>query len=326
MEARTSLLCHLLFTLRLVDSVSALRDALVFQRSLCGPDVPFVDLDLVRHAPAPEQRAERSIAQSFEALDETASDGVSTEPQAVSPVSQGVPVDETGADVSPDYSDDDMATTDLFGEPVDDPGASPYDRIEALIPDNHPAKHAQSLEELERIVAETILVPIDEERQNPVFGTGNADADLMIIGEAPGAEEDKTGVPFVGRAGQLLDKILSAVHFERDEVYIANILKSRPPNNRDPLPAETQAHFPFLLKQMVLIQPKMLLCVGRTSGNALLERKSTLAALRDTFHDYHGLPLVVTYHPAALLRNEQWKRPTWEDVKMLRTRYDQLVG
>ena len=219
-----------------------------------------------------------------------------------------------------------MATTDLFGEPVDDIGASPYDRIEALIPDNHPAKHAQTLEELERIVSETIMVPIDEERQNPVFGTGSTGADLMIVGEAPGAEEDKTGVPFVGRAGQLLDKILSAVNFERDEVYIANILKSRPPNNRDPLPAETEAHFPFLLKQMVLIRPKMILCVGRTSGNALLGRKSTLAALRDTFHDYHGLPLVVTYHPAALLRNEQWKRPTWEDVKMLRTRYDQLVS
>jgi DNA polymerase len=219
-----------------------------------------------------------------------------------------------------------MATTDLFGEPVDDPAASPYDRIEALIPDDHPAKDAATLEGLEAIVRKTVLVPIDEERQNAVFGTGSPTADLIIIGEAPGAEEDRTGEPFVGRAGQLLNKILEAVNFQRDEVYIANILKSRPPNNRDPLPDETEAHFPFLLKQIVLIRPKMILCVGRTSGNALLGRRSTLAALRDTFHDFHGLPVVVTYHPAALLRNEQWKRPTWEDVKMLRTRYDKLVG
>ena len=314
-----------------MDAVSALRDALVFQRALGGANVPFVDLDSVRKAPLPnetsaDEQTDLSSAGVIESSDETVTDAPASEQDAASSVLVEVPVDETGAIVSPAHPDDDMATTDLFGEPVDDPGASPYDRIEALIPDNHPAKHAQTLEELEQIVAETVLVPIDEERQNSVFGTGSTQADLMIIGEAPGAEEDKTGVPFVGRAGQLLDKILSAVNFERDEVYIANILKSRPPNNRDPLPAETEAHFPFLLKQMVLIQPKMLLCVGRTSGNALLGRKSTLAALRDTFHDYHGLPLVVTYHPAALLRNEQWKRPTWEDVKMLRTRYDKLVG
>ena len=309
-----------------MDAVSALRDALVFQRALGGPDVPMVKLSPVQQAATSNEQITEPVAPEVESSDETVTDALEAEHGGASSVSVEVPVDEAGAPVSPELPDDDMATTDLFGEPVDDPGASPYDRIEALIPDNHPAKHAQTLEELEQIVADTVLVPIDEERQNPVFGTGSTQADLMIIGEAPGAEEDKTGVPFVGRAGQLLDKILSAVNFERDEVYIANILKSRPPNNRDPLPAETEAHFPFLLKQMVLIQPKMLLCVGRTSGNALLGRKSTLAALRDTFHDYHGLPLVVTYHPAALLRNEQWKRPTWEDVKMLRTRYDQLAS
>ncbi len=146
-----------------------------------------------------------------------------------------------------------------------------------------------------------------------------------MIGEAPGADEDKHGEPFVGRAGQLLNKILQAIHFERDEVYITNILKSRPPGNRDPEPDEVEAHLPILFKQIVLIKPKLILGVGKTAGNSLLGRRSSLGALRDKFHDFHGLPLLVTYHPAALLRNEQWKRPTWEDMKLLRTRYDQLT-
>ncbi|HIL58303.1 MAG TPA: uracil-DNA glycosylase [Rhodothermales bacterium] len=183
-----------------------------------------------------------------------------------------------------------------------------------------------SLEEIRDWLAETVLVPIDENRINPVLGVGPADADLMIVGEAPGADEDKTGEPFVGRAGQLLDKILDAILFDRDEVYIANILKSRPPNNRDPLAEEVEAHIPILYKQIALIKPKMILAVGKSAGNGLLGRSSSLASLRGTFHDYYGIPLMVTYHPAALLRNQQWKRPTWEDVKLLRTRYDELGG
>ncbi|MEM8559453.1 MAG: uracil-DNA glycosylase, partial [Bacteroidota bacterium] len=161
---------------------------------------------------------------------------------------------------------------------------------------------------------------------NPVLGTGDPDADLMIVGEAPGANEDKEGEPFVGRAGQLLNKILEAIHFEREEVYITNILKSRPPNNRDPLAAEVEAHIPILYKQIELVRPKLILAVGKSAGNGLLGRTSSLASLRGKFQDYYGLQLLVTYHPAALLRNPQWKRPTWEDVKLLRTRYDQLVG
>ena len=222
-----------------------------------------------------------------------------------------------------------MPTHDLFGNPVDpsrDPARSPYERIEALIPEDSPLRDMQTLEEVEEYARTHVLTPIDEARQNLVFGVGNPHADLMIIGEAPGAEEDKRGEPFVGRAGQLLDKILAAVNFDRGEVYITNILKSRPPGNRDPLPEETAAHLPLLYKQIALVKPKILLAVGRTAGNALLGRKSSLASLRGKFHDFYGLPLLVTYHPAALLRNPQWKRPTWEDVKLLRTRYDQLVG
>jgi len=203
---------------------------------------------------------------------------------------------------------------------------SPYHRIESLIPEGHPVRGMASLEEIGDWLAQTILTPIDAQRQNPVLGVGNPDANLMIIGEAPGADEDRQGEPFVGRAGQLLDKILEAVGFAREEVYISNILKSRPPNNRDPLPEEVEAHIPILYKQIALVRPRIILCVGKQAGCGVLCQTSSLASMRGKFHDYHGVPLLVTYHPAALLRNPNWKRPTWEDVQFLRERYDQLVG
>lgn len=221
------------------------------------------------------------------------------------------------------------AAVDLFGnkKPAhEDPALSPYERVNDLIPDDNPIKGMDSLEEVRNYMATHELVPIDRDRINPVFGVGPEDAGVMIIGEAPGADEDRHGEPFVGRAGQLLNKILEAINFKREDVYITNILKSRPPGNRDPEPEEIEAHLPALLKQIALIQPKIILCVGKSAGNALLGRRSSLASLRDKIHDFYGIPLVVTYHPAALLRNQQWKRPTWEDVKMLRTKYDQMVG
>ncbi|MEM6785275.1 MAG: uracil-DNA glycosylase [Bacteroidota bacterium] len=229
----------------------------------------------------------------------------------------------------PDATPADDAMPDLFGalpDPSQDETLSPYDRIAALIPEDSPLRGMTSLAEVNTYLASTVLVPIDESRINPVLGTGDPDANLMIVGEAPGANEDKEGEPFVGRAGQLLNKILEAVHFEREQVYITNILKSRPPNNRDPLSAEVEAHIPILYKQIELVRPKLILAVGKSAGNGLLGRTSSLASLRGKFQDYYGLQLLVTYHPAALLRNPQWKRPTWEDVKLLRTRYDQLVG
>lgn len=217
---------------------------------------------------------------------------------------------------------------DLFGErpdPAQDPSLSPYERIEALIPEGHPVREMGSLEEIGAWMEQAVLVPIDETRAHAVLGAGDPEADLMIVGEAPGAEEDRTGEPFVGRAGQLLERILEAIHFRREEVYITNILKSRPPGNRDPLAEEVEAHLPVLYRQIALVRPKLLLALGKSAGNALLGRASSLAALRGRFHDFHGLPLLVSYHPAALLRNPQWKRPTWEDVKLLRTRYDELT-
>lgn len=222
-----------------------------------------------------------------------------------------------------------MATYDLFGNEMDpskDEALQPWERIEALIPPDSPLHGMKTLEEVEAYARDNVFIPLDETRINLVFGVGNPNADLMVIGEAPGADEDRQGEPFVGRAGQLLNKILGAIRFQREEVYIANILKSRPPNNRDPEPEEVRAHIPLLYKQIALVKPKILLCVGKTAGNALLGRSSSLSALRNKFHDFYGLPVVVTYHPAALLRNPQWKRPTWEDVQLLRTRYDQLVG
>jgi DNA polymerase len=227
-----------------------------------------------------------------------------------------------------DAHDPTMPNYDLFGnkvDPTEDASLPPSERIEALIPDDAPYKDMTSLEEVEAWVDAHELVPIDEDREHAVFGVGDPNADLVIIGEAPGADEDKQGEPFVGRAGKLLDKILEAINFEREDVYITNILKSRPPRNRNPNAEEVEAHLPILYKQIALIQPKIILCVGKVAANTLLDRSSALGSLRGEEHDFYGIPVMATYHPAALLRNANWKRPTWEDMKLLRTRYDELT-
>ncbi len=205
---------------------------------------------------------------------------------------------------------------------------SPYDAFHALIPESSPIFNMKTLDELVEHIKTTELIELDKSRIKAVPGVGDPHADLMVIGEAPGAEEDKIGEPFVGRAGKLLTKILQAIGFEREDVYITNILKSRPTNNRDPLPEEKEQHIPFLWKQIALIQPKIILCAGKVSGTTLLNRpKSSLKELRsEGYQDLHGLPVKVTYHPAALLRNPNWKKPTWEDVQDLRRKYDELGG
>jgi DNA polymerase len=165
----------------------------------------------------------------------------------------------------------------------------------------------------------------DLKNTNLVFGVGNPEADLMLIGEAPGEQEDLQSEPFVGKAGQLLNKILEAIQFRREDVYIANILKHRPPNNRDPLPEERERSLPVLLRQIELIQPKIILCLGRVSAQTLLHSTATMKDLRGVFHPWKdGIELAVTYHPAALLRNPEWKKDTWDDVRMLRKRYDEI--
>ncbi len=203
---------------------------------------------------------------------------------------------------------------------------SVYDDLAELVPVDSPLRSMSTLEQIGEWLERTVLIPIDAARTRAVLGAGSPNADLMLIGEAPGADEDRQGLPFVGRAGQLLDQILNAIGFARDDVYIANILKSRPPNNRDPLPEEIEAHLPILYRQISLIKPRLILALGRISATTLLGRTASISSMRGTFHDFHGIPLVVTYHPAALLRDPKWKRPTWEDVQMLRARYDELTG
>jgi DNA polymerase len=185
-------------------------------------------------------------------------------------------------------------------------------------------EQCSTLEELRALCEETEELKTDLEGTNLVFGVGNPNADLMIIGEAPGYNEDQQGEPFVGQAGQLLDKIMGAINFNREDIYIANILKHRPPDNRDPEPEECQRSLPYLLRQIEIIDPKLILCVGRISATTLLDKETSLGNLRNTFHEFHGRELMVTYHPAALLYNQKYKRPTWEDVQKLRKRYDEL--
>ena len=218
-----------------------------------------------------------------------------------------------------DGADTDEREPEEGGEEIQ---AAPENSAVASTPST-PAE-CRTLEELEHLARSSTELKTDLEGTNPVFGVGDPAADLMIIGEAPGYHEDQQGEPFVGKAGQLLDKILQAIEFKREEVYIANILKHRPPRNRDPKPEERERSLPWLKRQIELIDPRLILCLGRVSATTLLGVEDSLGNLRSRFHPFMGRELMVTYHPAALLRNPQWKRATWQDVQMLRKRYDEL--
>jgi DNA polymerase len=187
-----------------------------------------------------------------------------------------------------------------------------------------PVKEYKNLEEFENDINECTKCPLHKGRNKFVFGVGNPNADIMFVGEGPGRDEDLKGEPFVGRAGKLLDKILAAIHFDRSEVYIGNIVKCRPPNNRDPEPSEMETCLPYLMQQIEMINPRFICCLGRIAAQALLETKLPLGKLRGTFHDWNDRKVLVTYHPAALLRFQQYKRDTWEDVQKLRKAYDEF--
>lgn len=161
---------------------------------------------------------------------------------------------------------------------------------------------------------------LHEGRRSVVFGSGNPNADLMFIGEAPGAEEDRQGLPFVGRAGELLTRIIKAIDLTREDVYIANIVKCRPPGNRDPRPDEVSACRGFLERQIDLIQPRVIVLLGRVAAQTLLGNDLTLSRMRGQWYRVRGVETRVTYHPAALLRNAGFKRPTWEDMQIVRDR------
>lgn len=198
--------------------------------------------------------------------------------------------------------------------------------VERLILVNEPWVQAQTLDSLNQMICSCQKCPLGRTRTKFVFGVGNPAADIVVIGEAPGAEEDTRGEPFVGAAGQLLNKILAAINLQREDVYICNILKCRPPGNRTPEPAEVEQCEPYLLRQLDILKPVFILALGLTAANTLLHRKARMSELRGGVHDYHGIKVVVTYHPAALLRNAQWKRSTWEDVQMLRRLYDEHLA
>jgi DNA polymerase len=183
-------------------------------------------------------------------------------------------------------------------------------------------------ESLEAEVLSCTRCALHSTRTQGVFGVGNRRAEWLIIGEAPGAEEDRRGEPFVGRAGQLLNAMLKAIGLPREQVFIANVLKSRPPGNRDPKPDEVAACLPYLMRQIALLRPRLIVAVGRIAAQNLLATDMALGRLRGQVHQFGELntPLIVTYHPAYLLRSPADKRKAWEDLKFARGTFQRLVS
>jgi uracil-DNA glycosylase family 4 len=179
-----------------------------------------------------------------------------------------------------------------------------------------------SLEQIADIVRACRKCPLCETRTHAVPGEGDPAARLMLVGEGPGESEDLSGRPFVGRAGDLLNKMLEAIAIPRADAFIANVVKCRPPKNRVPLPDEREACRPYLHRQIALVQPRVLLALGGTAAEAMLGVKKSLGGLRLQVHTWNGIPLIVTYHPAALLRNPDWKRPAWDDLRIVRQLLD----
>jgi len=204
--------------------------------------------------------------------------------------------------------------------PAPGPTEGPRSEVEGHEPDSpllDPGPAMLSWDELEARVASCTSCDLHPTRTQTVFGVGDRHADLMIIGEAPGADEDRLGEPFVGRAGKLLDAMLEAIGFSRSQVYIANIIKCRPPGNRDPHIEEAAACQPYLHRQIALIQPRLILSVGRISAHNLLGTEESVGRLRGRVHrfDPGDIPLIVTYHPAYLLRRPQEKSKSWQDLQ-----------
>jgi uracil-DNA glycosylase len=176
----------------------------------------------------------------------------------------------------------------------------------------------ETLEEIREDLGECTRCPLHRGRLNIVFGAGAPSAKLMFVGEGPGADEDREGRPFVGRAGQLLTKMIQAMNFDRSEVYIANVVKSRPPGNRNPTALEISACFPFLERQIAAVQPGVIVALGKIAANTLLETGEPIGKLRGKFHDRHGIQVMPTYHPSFLLREDRSKRykaEAWSDLK-----------
>jgi uracil-DNA glycosylase family 4 len=188
----------------------------------------------------------------------------------------------------------------------------------ALVLDEEAAARAAELAALAAVAAGCTRCRLAEGRNKVVFGAGHPNAELMLVGEGPGAEEDRQGLPFVGAAGELLTKIIQAIEMTREEIYIANVVKCRPPGNRDPQPDEVTACRGFLEKQIALIRPRAIVALGRVAAQTLLGTDAPIGRMRGQWYKVQGIPAMVTYHPAALLRNQALKRPTWEDMQQVR--------
>jgi DNA polymerase len=210
------------------------------------------------------------------------------------------------------------------GTPIAAPAAAPQSPLSA--PAQADAANVATLgwEDLEQQVRGCVKCALHSTRTQTVFGVGNRSARWMVIGEAPGAEEDRKGEPFVGRAGQLLNSMLQAIGLRREDVFIANILKCRPPNNRDPLPEEVRCCRPYLQRQIELVNPRLILCVGRIAAQNLLQTDVTVGKLRGRVHSLgpDARPLIVTYHPAYLLRSPGEKRKVWQDLVLAMQTFD----
>jgi len=194
--------------------------------------------------------------------------------------------------------------------------ASPASRVPVVSP--------LTLEDVREELGDCRRCKLHSGRTNIVFGTGSPKAKLVFVGEGPGRDEDLQGKPFVGLAGQLLTKIIQAIQLTREEVYIANIIKCRPPGNRNPEPDEIRACEPFLIKQIEAIRPKLICALGTFAAQTLLKTEERISLLRGRFHQYQGIPIMPTYHPAYLLRNPNFKRDVWEDMKKIKKEYEQL--
>ncbi len=280
-----------------MDSRSALRTYLEHQRELGERELVLDHLTaaeallLVRARPAPQPSA-----------------------RVATPIAaRAMPVAAPRPARGPDASDGPAAPA----APAVWPAGLSIGRIESELFDG-PHAQLRTLANVARVTEACTQCTLSATATRNVPGEGPATAQFVCVGEAPGANEDATGRPFVGRAGQLLDKILAAIGLTREEVFICNVLKHRPPGNRNPHPDEVAACKPYLVRQIEILRPKVIVAFGTFAAQTLLETPLSIAKLRGQVHRYYGVPLVVTYHPAALLRNPAWKRPTWDDVRYAR--------
>lgn len=226
---------------------------------------------------------------------------------------------ETVAEISPITS---VTSKEVTKQPVI-PSPIVAQTIEPTI--QHEWQKAPTLDILYSYIHTCMNCSLGATRLRFVFGVGSPNAKLLVIGEAPGEEEDKQGEPFVGRAGQLLTKMLEAINFTREEIYIANILKCRPPKNRRPTSEEVVECEPYLWKQIELLQPVVILALGLTAAETLFKEKLTMKDIRGKERTYKNIPTIITYHPAALLRNPEWKKPAWEDIQLVMRTYNSLI-